>query len=820
MADDIVQIIENARVDATSLSEFIYYPANAMVQRRLAPSIHTLNYYLDYLHGLELIYSQPTGTVTVNGEEVKTIRQAINDSVDSVVLGEYQTQLEQRVGTNEVSISNLNDSVSDIETSLLDSPVVDGKVPANKVSVATGVTQEDKNLEFRIDIDAQKLDTGITATAKFGGVERTLSEKLSDSVSIKDFILPSDSKHTDAFKRAKDYLVSNGGGVLNLADGETYTIDDKIIIPTSNVKITGLNSKVVWDGTVGGGLYDAAFEFTGTPTTTTTTVAVSAPIDSSFIKVNSVSGFSVNDYVQFTSSTATVKPHRFILQLYRIVSIDPATKTVLLDAPIGVAFDISTYSITMTKVDTVDNCHTFFEFEAVGQTSREVGISAVQFTYASKCSSKIKAEGLWFKAVSHHYVNGCVCSVDVSKPAAVGGGEGYGMQFAFSTNCIGFNSRGYGLRHLADATASVNVTFQDMWDSGSKSAAYNLHSMTEWNIQMTNCHSIGSEQYGFGIGSYGSGVIGHWSGNVTLDKCTSMDSKSIAVKATTAQGNYTFNDCVFRTLDGNSSSYAVVVTNADVTINNCRILSGIYVLNDTIVKNDGFVRVTGGRIARNNSTKAVQMSAGTSLSISNCEVNNYWSLLGVCDLNITNNSVITTDGNHFVSSNIFTHNISISNSTIKLRGTTNSLYIVYGDEINLNNVKFDSTNNIGMRVYSNKTVISNCRGALRLVNDAANIVELKNNSLDLDATFTSAITLNNTKAAIDIDSNRIKFLGSNTIGINSSNTVAGLKYTNNTVDGNAAIPAVPTKGIFKDNTTAGTSTFPTASATVLVKDNI
>lgn len=34
--DSVVQIIENARIDATSLSDFVYLPATDMVTRRLA----------------------------------------------------------------------------------------------------------------------------------------------------------------------------------------------------------------------------------------------------------------------------------------------------------------------------------------------------------------------------------------------------------------------------------------------------------------------------------------------------------------------------------------------------------------------------------------------------------------------------------------------------------------------------------------------------------------------------------------------------------------------------------------------------------------
>lgn len=50
MADNsVLQTIKDAEIDARSLSEFIYKPADFVVGRRLAPSIHTLEYYLDLI---------------------------------------------------------------------------------------------------------------------------------------------------------------------------------------------------------------------------------------------------------------------------------------------------------------------------------------------------------------------------------------------------------------------------------------------------------------------------------------------------------------------------------------------------------------------------------------------------------------------------------------------------------------------------------------------------------------------------------------------------------------------------------------------------
>lgn len=202
MADDIVQIIENARVDATSLSEFIYYPANVMVQRRLAPSIHTLNYYLDYLHGLELVYKQPTGTVVVNGEEVKTVRQAIKDAIDEAVLGNYQAELELKI-SNEVDRATVREN--SIEDALEEE--------------VTRATNTESNLtqslsELDIKVTSQKLDSGITTWSS-----RTQESKNRDAFHSKDFGLVPNSSD-DQFLKMKSFLETQGN--LTLESGTYY----------------------------------------------------------------------------------------------------------------------------------------------------------------------------------------------------------------------------------------------------------------------------------------------------------------------------------------------------------------------------------------------------------------------------------------------------------------------------------------------------------------------------------------------------------------------------------------------------------------------
>lgn len=226
MADDIVQIIENARVDATSLSEFIYYPANVMVQRRLAPSIHTLNYYLDYLHGLELVYSQPTGTVTVNGEEIKTVRQAINDSVDAAILGDYQTQLDLAL-QEEISRSTQEDENTSVALSSIDNKLT--SLSPSDVNISQGVTQQDKNELY----DTYGNSLGITTSYPNGTYGRTQASKNYDTISTKDFGDYMDGTQ-DATVKLQEAINASVGKRLHIAAGDYLLSSGSPVVPSDS----------------------------------------------------------------------------------------------------------------------------------------------------------------------------------------------------------------------------------------------------------------------------------------------------------------------------------------------------------------------------------------------------------------------------------------------------------------------------------------------------------------------------------------------------------------------------------------------------------
>lgn len=87
--NDIVQTIAEARVDARSLSEFVFKPASFIVTRRLAPSVRTLQYYVDRFETIDSSFTQALNTanaaaVTATNNAVGLINNVTNQASQSV----------------------------------------------------------------------------------------------------------------------------------------------------------------------------------------------------------------------------------------------------------------------------------------------------------------------------------------------------------------------------------------------------------------------------------------------------------------------------------------------------------------------------------------------------------------------------------------------------------------------------------------------------------------------------------------------------------------------------------------------------------------
>jgi hypothetical protein len=179
--NDIVQTIAEARVDARSLSEFMFYPASAMVQRRLAPPINTLNHYLAYLEGLKAVYTQQTGTVTVNGVQVKAVSQAVRDALNSAAID-------------------------------------------NNTQVDTLITATPQGV---------------------GMVARTQAQVNAETVSLLDFGAPYSTDSTEQLQAAFDYLNSVGGGVLTIPLHTGTLVLGGSVTPYSNITVECADNLII-----------------------------------------------------------------------------------------------------------------------------------------------------------------------------------------------------------------------------------------------------------------------------------------------------------------------------------------------------------------------------------------------------------------------------------------------------------------------------------------------------------------------------------------------------------------------------------------------
>lgn len=203
MADtDIVQVIAEARIDARSLSEFVFKPADFMVARRLAPPIHTLDYYISTVANI-------TNKVVADSGAFNTAIVAANGKLDK-------------------AIADANNKVGQIEQTVNDA--------INNTAVEGGVLA----------------DTFVTVTKRDSkSVARTQKDVNTDYINIKDYGAKGDgvADDTQAFRDAVSMAAA--GSTIFMPQG-VYRITGSIKWKTKLSLVgTGVGSSIIkMDGTL------------------------------------------------------------------------------------------------------------------------------------------------------------------------------------------------------------------------------------------------------------------------------------------------------------------------------------------------------------------------------------------------------------------------------------------------------------------------------------------------------------------------------------------------------------------------------------------
>ncbi len=226
--DDIVQVYQNGRADAISLSEFMWKPASFMVTRRLAPSIHTLNFYIDLFEQVAI-------------EGAAKITQAVMSSgfviVDSFELGFTITQRNQALRHAATGKSYRWAGTLPKVVAASSQPLTSGGFGANAwLEVSDATLRQDIISNGLVTSDIVRVQSVLA-----GAMQRTLQQKLHENISIKDFYKESDADYTAAFNKAIAVINTLANTVVTIPAGR-YVVGELIPIESRTFGFVGAGS--------------------------------------------------------------------------------------------------------------------------------------------------------------------------------------------------------------------------------------------------------------------------------------------------------------------------------------------------------------------------------------------------------------------------------------------------------------------------------------------------------------------------------------------------------------------------------------------------
>lgn len=218
MADtDILQVIAEARVDARSLSEFVWKPASFMVTRRLAPAIHTLEYYLGFFEASAVRLDAKVASFDATLVQKTADAQAIANANAVAVTARAET----------IVRNTLEDIINSSGFAIVDSFEVGATITKRNEVLRHTVTGK----LYRWGGDLPKVVPVSSTPASSGGFGAAAWLEVNDAV------LSQELSSDNGYRKVANQMAANAYGIPSPLENITVSAEDYAVVDYVNDKL-------------------------------------------------------------------------------------------------------------------------------------------------------------------------------------------------------------------------------------------------------------------------------------------------------------------------------------------------------------------------------------------------------------------------------------------------------------------------------------------------------------------------------------------------------------------------------------------------------
>ncbi len=511
-------------------------------------------------------------------------------------------------------------------------------------------------------------------------------------------------------------------GIKNLNITRDIVLDRKIRVTQddtkwlNNIKIDFHGHRVKWVGVGADSLSIGIIEVHGVLTSTKTTVIGDHAEYTSDLTVASTTGIAVGDYV-LIDSTSTDSTQVYLNHIVRIEEI--VGNVLKTDTVRRLAVSTTTAPVNVTKVNPVDGLEIIGNplFTADNQSSRSNGIGAIQYFYCVNCKAIARSERLWFKTFVANFSSRITAIVEGKDPAAVGGGEGYTLQFVYTTHSMG-RVRGDNMRHAIDITASWHNVFIDCEDWNGVIASYSAHRAYEYNNKFIRCKSFGNKQAAFAFGTL---MFGNHIDETYLINCEAYDFVSSGISFSNKGKGLYIHGGTFRGI-----GYALITSNNDTFAYDARFESGVQVTTAIDINTSDRCELHNCHSLFVPNSRSLNISTGRRIDIFGGVIRGVMTL-GVDSVVSTNNThIICPPNTNLIGTVQASFHVNGGKFEMPVDSTVGQTYFL--KELSLNRTELIQWNGLLNFVFNcTKNKIKGCTGSARIAFTSSDI-----NKIDFD----------------------------------------------------------------------------------------